>query len=50
MRVERSRPLKPSGPLAIDRMLARHRDWDDDAIRERGELLFDAALKVWPKP
>jgi hypothetical protein len=36
--------------LGISRMLVGYPDWDDKAIRKRGEKLFAAALKVWPRP
>ncbi|KPV48879.1 hypothetical protein SE17_35695 [Kouleothrix aurantiaca] len=25
-------------------------DWDEVAIRERGERLFEEAIKIWPRP
>lgn len=46
---KRAKILEHSG-LAINRMLARYRAWDETAISERGATLFEAALKVWPRP
>jgi hypothetical protein len=48
-RGKRSEILKHSA-LAINRMLSSQRVWDEKAIKERGQLLFRAALKVWPRP
>lgn len=46
---KRAAVLKGAG-LGISRMLADYPVWDDSAIRKRGEKLFKAALKVWPRP
>ena len=46
---KRARILEHSG-LAINRMLAKHKTWDEKAIEKRAETLFSAALRVWPKP
>ena len=48
-RGKRAAILKHSG-LAVSRMVVDYRVWDDAAIKKRGEALFKAALKVWPKP
>lgn len=48
-RGKRAEILKHSG-LAINRMLAKYRHWDERAIEARGKTLFDAAMKVWPRP
>lgn len=48
-RGKRSEILKHSA-LAINRMLSSQRVWDEKTIKERGQLLFRAALKVWPRP
>jgi hypothetical protein len=36
--------------LGINSMLLDFEEWDEDAIRKRGELLFKAARKLWPHP
>lgn len=46
---KRARILEHSG-LAINRMLAKHKTWDEKAIEQRAVTLFDAALRVWPRP
>ncbi|MDZ4063131.1 MAG: HNH endonuclease family protein [Coriobacteriia bacterium] len=42
--------LLKDAALGISRMLVDYPAWDDKTIRKRGETLFAAALKVWPKP
>lgn len=46
---KRAEILKHSG-LAINRMLAKYRTWDEKAIEARGKVLFEAAMKTWPRP
>lgn len=46
---KRAAILEHSG-LAINRMLTRYKTWDEHGIKERGTTLFEAALKVWPRP
>lgn len=46
---KRAKILEHSG-LAINRMLANFRTWDEKAIETRAETLFDAAMKVWQRP
>jgi Protein of unknown function (DUF1524) len=36
--------------LGISRMLVDYPTWDDTTIRKRGDTLFKAALRVWPRP
>ncbi len=42
--------LLKDAALGISRILVDYPEWDDKTIRKRGETLFAAALKVWPKP
>lgn len=46
---KRAQILSHSG-IAINRMLAQYRSWDETAIQERGALLLEAALQLWPRP
>ena len=36
--------------LTLNRKIAEESDWDEDAIRRRGEVLADLACKMWPTP
>ena len=46
---KRSEILRHSN-LGINSMLLDYDEWDEDAIRKRGETLFKAAKKLWPHP
>lgn len=36
--------------LTLNNMLLDYPTWDEQAIATRGQALFEAALKVWPRP
>lgn len=36
--------------LQLSKDLEKHRDWSEDKIAERGERLFELAVRIWPYP
>jgi hypothetical protein len=36
--------------LHLNRQLMLREDWNEAGIAERGQLLFDVAVKLWPGP
>lgn len=44
--------IEDNSLLMLNKYFQHHQldSWDETAIRERGERLFDEAIKIWPRP
>jgi hypothetical protein len=46
---ERDKILEHSA-LNLNRPFKDHSVWDEDLIEERSKILFNVAVKIWPRP
>lgn len=44
------RELEKHSVLMLNRQVIKEPSWSEQEIRNRGEALFDVALRVWPRP
>ncbi|HJS88072.1 MAG TPA: DUF262 domain-containing HNH endonuclease family protein [Acetobacteraceae bacterium] len=42
--------LKRHGLLMLNQSLADRSIWNEEAIADRGDMLFEIALRIWPRP
>ena len=47
---DKKRKLEEHSNLTLNRKIAEESDWNEAAIRRRGEALADLACKIWPTP
>ena len=46
----KKKELSDHSKIAMNRDLLKYEDWNEDTIRQRGEELFEYALRIWPHP
>ena len=46
----KKKKLSEHTKIAMNRDLLEYEDWNEETIRQRGEELFEYALRIWPHP
>ena len=47
---EKKTAIMEHSALAMNRKLQNEVRWNEETIRDRGEKMFELALKIWPRP